>query len=135
MLNQISIQGRMVRDPEMRTTSGGKSVTSFTMACERDFRGGDGGKITDFIDCVAWNAAAEFIARNFSKGKMALVTGSLQFREWTDKDGNKRKNAEVNVNNIYFTESKKEPSTPQYPAPDAGFQELEDPEDNGDLPF
>lgn len=135
MLNTCTFMGRFVRDPELRTTSGGKSVTSFTIACERDFRGSDGEKVSDFIDCVSWNATAEYIARNFAKGKMAVVTGSLQFRDWTDKNGNKRKNAEIQVSNIYFADSKKDEYTaPQYPQQNNGFQEIDDAEQT-DLPF
>lgn len=134
MLNTCTFMGRFVRDPELRTTSSGKSVTSFTIACDRDFRGSDGEKVADFIDCVAWNAAAEFISRNFAKGKMAVVTGSLQFRDWTDKNGNKRRNAEIQVSNIYFADSKKEDYAPQYPQQNNEFQEIED-EEPGNLPF
>lgn len=134
MLNTCTFMGRFVRDPELRTTSGGKSVTSFTIACDRDFRGSDGERVADFIDCVAWNATAEFISRNFAKGKMAVVTGSLQFRDWTDKNGNKRKNAEIQVSNIYFADSKKEDYSPQYPQQNNEFQEIEDEESTG-LPF
>lgn len=136
MLNTCTFMGRFVRDPELRTTSGGKSVTSFTIACDRDFRGSDGERVADFIDCVAWNATAEFISRNFAKGNMAVLTGSLQFRDWTDKNGNKRKNAEIQVSNIiYFADSKKDEYTaPQYPQQNNEFQEIEDEESTG-LPF
>lgn len=135
MLNTCTFMGRFTRDPELSTTRGGKSVTSFTIACERDFRDLNGVKVTDFIDCVAWNAAAEFISRNFAKGKMAVVTGSLQFRDWTDKNGNKRKNAEIQVSNIYFADSKKDEYTaPQYPQQNNEFQEIEG-EEPGNLPF
>lgn len=135
MLNTCTFMGRFVRDPELRTTSGGKSVTSFTIACERDFRGSDGEKVSDFIDCVSWNATAEYIARNFAKGKMAVVTGSLQIRDWTDKNGNKRRNAEIQVSNIYFADSKKDEYTaPQYPQQNNEFQEIEE-EEQTDLPF
>lgn len=135
MLNTCTFMGRFVRDPELRTSSGGKSVTSFTIACERDFRDANGERVTDFIDCVSWNATAEFISRNFAKGKMAVVTGSLQFRDWTDKNGSKRKNAEIQVSNIYFADSKKDEYTaPQYPQQNNEFQEIED-EEPGNLPF
>lgn len=132
MLNTCAFMGRFVRDPELRTTSGGKSVTSFTIACDRDFRGSDGERVADFIDCVSWNATAEFISRNFAKGKMAVVTGSLQFRDWTDKNGNKRKSAEIQVSNIYFADSKKDEYT--VPQQSNEFQEIED-EEPGNLPF
>ena len=134
MLNTCTFMGRFTRDPELSTTRGGKSVTSFTIACERDFRDANGERVTDFIDCVSWNATAEFISRNFAKGKMAVVTGSLQFRDWTDKNGNKRKNAEIQVSNIYFADSKKEDYAPQYPQQSNEFQEIED-EEPGNLPF
>ena len=107
MLNHITIMGRLVRDPEMRKTGSGISVANFTLAVDRDFSGKDGGeKETDFIDCVAWRNTADFISKYFSKGKMAVVSGRLQIRSWTDKDGNKRKSAEVQADNVYFGESK-----------------------------
>ena len=134
MLNTCTLMGRFTRDPELSTTRGGKSVTSFTIACERDFRDANGERVTDFIDCVSWNATAEFISRNFAKGKMAVVTGSLQFRDWTDKNGNKRKNAEIQVSNIYFADSKKDEYTAPPPAQNNEFQEIED-EEPGNLPF
>lgn len=134
MLNTCTLMGRFTRDPELSTTRGGKSVTSFTIACERDFRDANGERVTDFIDCVSWNATAEFISRNFAKGKMAVVTGSLQFRDWTDKNGNKRKSAEIQVSNIYFADSKKEDYAPQYPQQSNEFQEIDDAEQT-DLPF
>lgn len=135
MLNTCTLMGRFTRDPELSTTRGGKSVTSFTIACERDFRDANGERVTDFIDCVSWNATAEFISRNFAKGKMAVVTGSLQFRDWTDKNGNKRKSAEIQVSNIYFADSKKDEYTaPQYPQQNNEFQEIED-EEPGNLTF
>ena len=132
MLNTCTLMGRFTRDPELSTTRGGKSVTSFTIACERDFRDANGERVTDFIDCVSWNATAEFISRNFAKGKMAVVTGSLQFRDWTDKNGNKRKSAEIQVSNIYFADSKKDEYT--VPQQNNEFQEIED-EEPGNLPF
>ena len=132
MLNTCTLMGRFTRDPELSTTRGGKSVTSFTIACERDFRDANGERVTDFIDCVSWNATAEFISRNFAKGKMAVVTGSLQFRDWTDKNGNKRKNAEIQVSNIYFADSKKDEYT--VPQQSNEFQEIED-EEPGNLPL
>ena len=132
MLNTCTLMGRFTRDPELSTTRGGKSVTSFTIACERDFRDANGERVTDFIDCVSWNATAEFISRNFAKGKMAVVTGSLQFRDWTDKNGNKRKSAEIQVSNIYFADSKKDEYT--VPQQSNEFQEIED-EEPGNLPF
>ena len=106
MLNHITIMGRLVRDPELRRTGSGVAVASFTLAVDRDFTGKDGAKETDFIDCVAWRQTGEFVSKYFTKGRMACVSGSLQLREWTDKDGNKRKQAEVIADNIYFADSK-----------------------------
>lgn len=106
MLNHITIMGRMTRDPELRKTSAGTSVASFTIACDRDFSKED--KETDFIECVAWKGAADFVSKYFSKGRMAVVSGRLQIRNWNDKDGNKRKTAEVVADNVYFADSKRE---------------------------
>ena len=108
MLNHITIMGRLTRDVEMRRTNSGTPVASFTVAVDRDF---SKDKETDFIEVVAWNKTAEFVSKHFNKGKMAIVSGRLQIRSWTDKDGNKRKTAEVVAENVYFGESKKE-STP-----------------------
>jgi single-strand DNA-binding protein len=106
MLNHITVMGRLTRDPELRKTGNGISVANFTVAVDRDFGGQDGKKETDFIDCVAWRATADFVSKYFPKGKMAVVSGRLQIRSYTDKDGNKRKAAEVVADNIYFGESK-----------------------------
>lgn len=106
MLNHIVIMGRLTRDPEMRKTGSGIAVANFTVAVDRDFNGQDGQKETDFIDCVAWRKTAEFVQKYFSKGKMIAVAGRLQVRSWTDKDGNKRRTAEIQADNIYFGESK-----------------------------
>ena len=107
MLNHITIMGRFVRDPELRRTASGVAVTSFTLAVDRDFTGKDGGeKETDFIDCVAWRNTGEFVNKYFTKGRMAVASGRLQIRSWTDKDGNKRRNAEVNADSVYFADSK-----------------------------
>lgn len=112
MLNHITIMGRLTRDPEMRRTGSGLPVTSFTLACDRDFSGKDKGeKETDFIDITCWRNTAEFVNSYFSKGRMAVVSGRLQIRTWTDKDGNKRKSAEVVAENVYFADSKKEESS------------------------
>ena len=107
MLNHIAIMGRLTKDPELRRTAAGVAVTSFTVAVDRDFSN-NGEKDTDFIDCVAWRGIGEFVERNFFKGKMIIVEGRLQIRSWTDKDGNKRKNAEVVADNVYFGDSKKD---------------------------
>ncbi len=108
MLNHIVIMGRLVRDPELRRTGSGIAVASFTVAVDRDFGGRDGGeKETDFIDCVAWRQTGEFVSKYFTKGSMIVVSGRLQIRSWTDKDGNKRRTAEVVADNVYFGESKR----------------------------
>ena len=108
MLNHIVIMGRLTRDPELRRTGSGIAVASFTVACDRDFGGKDGGeKETDFIDCVAWRSTGEFVSKYFTKGSMIVVEGRLQIRNWTDKEGNKRRTAEVLADSCYFGESKK----------------------------
>ena len=108
MLNHITIMGRLTRDPELRRTGSGIAVTSFTVAVDRDFSGRDGGeKETDFIDCVAWRQTGEFVSKYFTKGRMIVVSGRLQIRSWTDKDGNKRRTAEVVADNCYFGDSNK----------------------------
>ena len=152
MLNHITIMGRLTRDPELRYTQSQTPVASFTLAVDRDYSGRDGGeKQTDFIDCVAWRSTAEFVKKYFAKGSMAVASGRLQLRDWTDRDGGKRRSAEVVVDNIYFGESKKSGSStvanPQqsYSAPSdtasyggyqqASFSELPPDEDDGELPF
>ena len=108
MLNHITIMGRLTRDPELRRTGSGIAVASFTVAVDRDFSGRDGGeKETDFIDCVAWRQTGEFVSKYFTKGSMIVVSGRLQIRNWNDKDGNKRRSAEVVADNVYFGESKR----------------------------
>ena len=107
MLNHITLMGRLVRDPELRHTGSGTSVASFTLAVDRDFGKTESGeKKTDFIDCVAWRQTGEFISKHFTKGRMMVVDGRLELRDWTDKDGNKRRTAEINVSNAYFADSK-----------------------------
>ena len=106
MLNHIVIMGRLTRDPELRRTGTGVAVTSFTVAVDRDFgKNENGEKETDFIDCVAWRQTGEFVSKYFTKGRMAVVSGRLQIRSWTDKDGNKRRTAEVVADNVYFGDS------------------------------
>lgn len=108
MLNHIVVMGRLTRDPELRRTGSGIAVTSFTVAVDRDFGPKDGGeRETDFIDCVAWRSTGEFVSKYFAKGSMAVVSGRLQIRGWTDKDGNKRRSAEIVADNVYFGESKR----------------------------
>ena len=108
MLNHIVLMGRLTRDPELRYTQSQLPVATFSLACERDFGGRDGSeKQTDFIDIVAWRQTAEFVSKYFTKGAMAVVSGRLQLRDWTDKEGNKRRSAEVVADNVYFGESKR----------------------------
>ena len=162
MLNRIILMGRLTRDPELRhIPNTGTPVASFTLAVDRDFKSRETGeKQTDFIDVVAWRATGEFVSKYFTKGRMAIVEGRLQIRDWTDREGNKRKNAEVVADNVYFGESKREAesagrasygSAPSYggtpsfsagaPAPEAfsvpsesAFAPLSD-DDDGELPF
>ena len=157
MLNHIVIMGRMVRDPELRSTQNGTSVCGFTVACDRDFKSKDGKeKETDFIDCVAWRSTAEFVSKYFTKGRMMAVSGRLQLRDWTDKDGNKRRSAEIQVENAYFADSRPKDQEPPavsdttggFPGASGGFSDGGfsggdipagfDPfasENKGDLPF
>ena len=153
MLNHIVLMGRLTRDPELRRTGSGIAVASFTLAVDRDYAAQGAEKETDVVDIVAWRNTAEFVSRYFTKGRMAVVTGRLQIRNWTDKDGNKRRSAEVVADNVYFGDSKRDGAsapagfdqTPSYaapqpyqqPAPQApaasGFSMLED--DDSELPF
>lgn len=130
MLNKIVLMGRLTRDPELRQTQSGTAVASFTLAVDRDYKSQSGEKETDFIDCVAWRQTAEFVSQYFSKGRMAVVEGRLQIRAWTDKNGGKRRSAEVAVDSVYFGDSK--PRT----GSGADFQEIdEDSQPDGELPF
>ena len=109
MLNHIVIMGRLVRDPELRRTGSGVAVASFRVAVDRDFAPKDGGeRKADFIDCVAWRQTGEFISKYFAKGRMIIVDGRLEMRDWTDKEGNKRTSAEIVVANAYFGDSKRD---------------------------
>lgn len=130
MLNEVFLMGRFTKDPELRRTQAGDAVCSFTLAVDRDGKDANGNKVCDFIDFVAWRATAEFICKNFSKGRMAVVEGSLQIRDWTDKNGNKRRNAEVVCKNIYFGDSK--PAGARTYDGAAGFEAVEE---DGELPF
>jgi len=124
MLNHITIMGRLTRDPELRRTGSGVAVASFTVAVDRDFGNRENGeRETDFIDCVAWRQTGEFVSKYFTKGRMAVVSGRLQIRNWTDKEGNKRRSAEVVADNVYFGDSKREGDNggASYAAPAAGF--------------
>ena len=146
MLNHIIVMGRLTRDPELRRTGSGVAVASFTLAVDRDFAGKDGDKETDFIDCVAWRQTGEFVSKHFAKGRMAVVAGRLQLRAWTDKDGNKRRSAEIVADNVYFGDSKKDAagggSSPAaaeaqhgggYMAQPQEFQQIDD--NDAQLPF
>ena len=109
MLNHITLMGRLVRDPELRRTGSGVAVASFCVAVDRDFAPKDGGeRKADFINCVAWRQTGEFISKYFAKGRMIVVDGRLEMRDWTDRDGNKRTSAEINVDNAYFGDSKRD---------------------------
>ena len=142
MLNHIVIMGRLTRDPELRRTGSGVAVTSFTVAVDRDFANKESGeKETDFIDCVARKHTGEFVANHFRRGSMAVVAGRLQIRGWTDKDGNKRRSAEVIADQVYFGEAKKAETDSGYTGfvknepevPGSDFQVLDDPD--AQLPF
>ena len=149
MLNHITLMGRLVNDPELRRTGTGIAVTTFRIAVDRDYAPKDGGeRKADFIDCVAWRQTGEFISKYFSKGRMIVVDGRLEMRDWTDKEGNKRTTAEVIVDNAYFGDSKRDsdnsgsytaPAAPAYggysapAAPASDFAMLDD--DDAQLPF
>ncbi len=154
MLNHIVLMGRLTRDPELRRTGSGVAVATFSLAVDRDFpNSATGERETDFIDIVAWRNTAEFVSKYFAKGRMAVVSGRLQIRNWNDKDGNKRRSAEVIADNIYFGDSKREGSdngysqsygnaapasnygyaAPAAPAPASDFSMIED--DDSQLPF
>ena len=147
MLNKIIIMGRLTRDPELRRTQSGTAVASFALAVDRDYKDqATGERGVDFIDCVAWSHTGEFASRYFSKGRMAVVEGRLQIRDWKDKDGNNRRSAEVVADNIYFGDSKRDSQSggdyapPAYGSPaesytapaSGGFAEIEE---DGELPF
>jgi len=142
MLNNVTLLGRLTRDPELRHTQSNIPVASFTLAVERDFKEG-GQKQTDFVDCIAWRGTAEFVSKYFVKGQMAAVTGRLQIRDWTDKEGNKRRNAEVVADQIYFTGSKRESggdtcNTYSGGVPvayDEDGSDFTETDDSGELPF
>lgn len=147
MLNSVCLMGRLTRDPELRRTSSGVAVASFSVAVERDLKPKEGERETDFFDVVAWRGTAEMISKYFGKGRMIVVVGRLQARTWTDKENNKRKAVEVIAESVYFGDSKKEehntnggggygsqyaaPEYPTYPASD--YAHLED--DDAQLPF
>ncbi|MCD7947729.1 MAG: single-stranded DNA-binding protein [Oscillospiraceae bacterium] len=135
MLNRIILMGRLTRDPELRHTQTGTPVASFSLAVERDFKDKQTGeKTTDFIDIVAWRQTAEFVSRFFTKGRMAVVEGRLQIRDWNDKEGNKRRSAEIVADNIYFGDSKRDAEGGGYAAPpsSSGSYAAPPPGDSGD---
>lgn len=133
MLNKVIIMGRFVRDPEMKTTPSGVPVVSFSLACERDVKNKQTGeRETDFIDVTAWRSTAEFISKFFSKGRMAVVVGSIQTRSWMDREGNKRHSTEVLADSIYFGDSKKDVDNFDALCK-SGFVEVKDNDDT--LPF
>ena len=132
MLNKVILMGRLTRDPELRRPGSGTAVTNFSLAVDRDFKSQSGEKEADFIDIVAWRNTAEFVSKYFTKGRMAVVEGRLQIRDWIDRDGGKRRSAEVVADNVYFGDSKKETTEePEYKQPD--FAEIA--EEDGELPF
>ena len=131
MLNKIIVMGRMVRNPELRRTNSGTAVASFTIACARDFKSDGGEHEADFIECVAWRNTAEFVSKYFTKDRMAVVSGRLQTRNWTDKEGNKRKATEIVAERVCFGDSKRD-ELQSYAAPQESFAELPD---DGEIPF
>ena len=141
MLNHIDLMGRLTRDPELRRTGSGIPVTTFTLAVDRDFSTNGQEKETDFIDIVTWRSTAEFVSKYFSKGRMAVVSGRLQIRVWQDKEGNKRRSAEVVADNVYFGDSRPDggtaspayPSQNNYAAPQEDYAEVD--EEDSELPF
>ena len=141
MLNKIILMGRLCTNPELRRTGSGTAVTSFSLACDRDFKSQSGDKETDFIEVVAWKNTAEFVSKYFSKGRMAVVEGRLQIRDWTDKAGNKRTTAEVVADNVYFADSKRSESNENqkenFNAPSGRLSDDFVPisEEDGEIPF
>lgn len=130
MMNHIVLMGRLCADPELRRTNSGTPVTSFTLAVGRDFKSQSGEKEADFVPVIAWRNTAEFVSKYFTKGRMAVVEGRLQMRNWTDKDGNKRTTAEVVAENVYFGDTKRDDSRSQAEPEYAEIQE-----EDGDIPF
>lgn len=132
MLNHIVLMGRLTRDPELRHTGSGLAVASFSLAVDRDYKGQSGEKETDFVDIVAWRSTADFVSKFFTKGRMAVVEGRLQIRDWKDKDGNNRRSAEVVAEHVYFGDSKRSES--DTPPASGDFREISEDEE-GELPF
>lgn len=134
MLNYITLMGRLTKNPELRYTQQNTPVASFTLAVDRDYQPGGNERQTDFIDCVAWRKTAEFVSKHFQKGSMAVVSGRLQIRDWTDREGGKRRSAEVAVDNIYFAERKPTPNAVDVDVSTTTYSELSD-DEGGELPF
>ena len=136
MLNHIVLMGRLTRDPELRHTGNGTAVASFSLAVDRDYKGQSGEKETDFVDIVAWRSTADFVSKFCTKGRMTVVEGRLQLRDWTDKDGGKRRSAEVVAEHVYFGDSKQrfESDTASAPPASGDFREIPEDEE-GELPF
>ena len=144
MLNKIILMGRLTHDPELRRTQSGTAVTSFSVACDRDFESQDGERETDFIDVVAWRSTAEFVSKYFAKGRMAVVEGRLQIRYWTDREGGKRRSAEIVADNVYFGDSRPKEEQDASAPPSGGFGNFPEgfqpnfgdlEEEDGNLPF
>lgn len=139
MLNRIILMGRLTRDPELRRTQSGTAVASFTIAVDRDYKNQDGSRDTDFIDCVAWRGTGEMVAKYFTKGRMIAVEGRLQLRDWVDRDGGKRRSAEILVSSAYFADRRPGDRAPAHsdddapPAPAREFEETD--AEDGELPF
>lgn len=131
MLNKVVIMGRLTRDPELRRTGTGTAVTSFSIACDRDFKSQSGERETDFIDIVAWRSTAEFVSKYFTKGRMAVVEGRLQIRDWTDKEGGKRRSAEIVAENVYFGDTRREGAEGGYSNNNSGYGNSGYGSDNG----
>lgn len=130
-MNKVILMGRLVADPELKTTQSGLSVTQFRLAVKRRFAKADDAVQADFIDCAAWRNTAEFVCKYFAKGQQVAVVGALQTRKWQDKDGNNRYATEVVVSEVYFAERKKDAAAVQTQV----GGEFEEVDDDGDLPF
>lgn len=139
MLNKIVIMGRLTRDPELRRTTKGTAVATFTIACDRDFKSSGGEKETDFIDIVAWRSTAEYICKFFSKGRMAIVEGTLQIQDWVDRDGTKRRTPKIVAANVYFGDYKSSESKNNWTPPSTSGEVSGDftsaEQEEGELPF
>ena len=133
MLNRIVLMGRLTRDPELRHTGSGLAVASFSLSVDRDYKGQSGEKETDFVDIVAWRSTADFVSKFFTKGRMAVVEGRLQIRDWKDKDGNNRRSAEVVAEHVYIGDSKQRSESDTPPA-SGDFREIPEDEE-GEMPF